>query len=281
MTEAGQYTLAAQETATSQPQAIQIAAPSQTTNFGTHSYWLELRKPYGFDSFKSDAAVVNGISVRLIRDYSSLAEQAYLIDAHPETTTFHDAPVRVGETLKLDADQLQIKVLSITNGVAQVQISFGEPSDTAAYLVNRSTGKYVQPDECSSVSNESVALVQVAATITTDCVQWEQVSTDGEWFYLRNQATGNHLRPAGCSATDNESIAIKQVSAGYTGECTQWKHVATSAGYGFLVNRATGKHMRPNRCSAIDDQSIEIRQVPETWTGNCTQWALQVSASRP
>ena len=143
-------------------------------------------------------------------------------------------------------------------------------------LVNRATGKHVRPHNCSDVNNETIALVQVPATYTGDCVQWEQVATDGAWFYLRNRATGNHLRPAGCSASDNESIAIKQVSAGYTGECTQWKHVATSAGYGFLVNRATSKHIRPNRCSAVDDQSIEIRQVPETYTGACTQWALQL-----
>jgi len=47
-------------------------------------YYLEYRQPYGFDGFSTSDPVVNGVSIRLAKDWSSIT-QSKLIDARPAT----------------------------------------------------------------------------------------------------------------------------------------------------------------------------------------------------
>ena len=122
VTSNGEYTLTIQEKATNATQLIRIPAASRSSQYYKSYYALELRTRFGFDDFAADAAVVKGVTVRLAGGAS--VKSSLLLDAHPETRTFNDAPISVGQTITLAPDGVQIKLVSLKNGVARVKVSF-------------------------------------------------------------------------------------------------------------------------------------------------------------
>lgn len=109
-------------------QTVRIPDPSQPPIFAGPStleeayYYLEFRQPFGlFDDFSPADAVVNGVSIRIAPDPSSI-RRSHLIDATPETPDFFDAALGVGRTF-VDRDQcLAITTLGVSPDGASIRI---------------------------------------------------------------------------------------------------------------------------------------------------------------
>ena len=125
----GTFTLFPIEQKSSSIQAIKIprGTYSESADYDDY-YFLEYRQRYGYDVFDQEGdAVVNGISIRLIKSYNpNDAEDSYLIDATPGSNNnydeFNDAALAVGETFKDDIANIEIKTISVSAESAEVEI---------------------------------------------------------------------------------------------------------------------------------------------------------------
>lgn len=98
---------------------------------GTWLY-IEIRAPAGvyFDDFSPGSAVVNGVTIRMTPDNgvpTGSPVNSRLVDAHPSTSTFGDAPLPVGETLTDPLSHITITTVAIDSGGAIVAIGDGTP----------------------------------------------------------------------------------------------------------------------------------------------------------
>lgn len=91
---------------------------------------LEYRKPFGvWDNFSLTDPVVNGVTLRYkTNTYSSsspggIGFTSSIIDAHPNTSTFDDAPLAIGETYLDKASTRKIKILSLSPIKTTISIS--------------------------------------------------------------------------------------------------------------------------------------------------------------
>jgi chitodextrinase len=119
VTTSGTYTLAPIEGYN--PSAVQTLRVKRTAS----TYMtLEFRQPYGsyFDNFSPGDPVVNGVTVRLTPDYTTLT-QSQLVDTTPGTTSFWDAPLPVGKTLVDPLTGISITDLGVSPSGATVQVS--------------------------------------------------------------------------------------------------------------------------------------------------------------
>jgi hypothetical protein len=110
------------ETEASGYQAARI--PLSDSPYG-QSYWLEIRRSYGFDSFKSGAAVVKGVTIRRKQYLPGSDRPTELIDTTANTGGFDDAPLTKGRTFTDTAEDLSITVLDVAEGAAKVRITRG------------------------------------------------------------------------------------------------------------------------------------------------------------
>lgn len=130
--EDGTFTLYPIEKKSSGIQAIKIprGTYSESTYYDDY-YFLEYRRPYGYDDFNESDAVVNGISIRLVKSYypeGSLL--TYLIDTTPGSNPndyandndFIDSALLSGETFKDDIANIEIKTISVSDESAEVEI---------------------------------------------------------------------------------------------------------------------------------------------------------------
>jgi hypothetical protein len=89
---------------------------------GTWLY-LEFRRPFGthFDNFSSTSSAIKGVTIRLARGWSTIT-QTNLIDTVPSTTTFSDAPLRLGKTFKDYLNGITITVTSMSTSAVTLSI---------------------------------------------------------------------------------------------------------------------------------------------------------------
>ena len=124
ITSAGTYTIGAAENvnATS-PRGVRIARGNGTW------FYLELRQPFGtyFDNFGASDPAVNGVSIRISYDWTTIV-QSQLLDTTPATTTFGDAPLAVGATFFDPLSGVSVTTVSVAGGVATVNVSWGADS---------------------------------------------------------------------------------------------------------------------------------------------------------
>lgn len=94
-------------------------------------FYLEYRRPYGtyFDNFSSSSSVVNGVSIRIAKGFSTIT-QSLLIDTVPSTTTFLDAPLRRDRSFRDYLSGAKVTVTALSSTTATVYISM--PADTSA-----------------------------------------------------------------------------------------------------------------------------------------------------
>lgn len=125
----GTFTLFPIEKKSSGIQAIKIprGTYSESTEYDDY-YFLEYRQRYGYDTFDEEGdAVVNGISIRLIKSYNpNDAEYTYLIDTTPFSNNNYDehvdAALQTGKTFKDDIANIEIKTISVSAESAEVEI---------------------------------------------------------------------------------------------------------------------------------------------------------------
>jgi hypothetical protein len=119
---------------------------TRTANNAVSSwYYLEIRQTGGVFENVSDATTT-GVSIRATAEGTP---ETLLLDANPATSTFADAPLKVGETF--DGGPVQIKTLSAGGGHATVEVE---------------------------VDAEPPSRPQLEATVSAEGVQLNWVSTD-------------------------------------------------------------------------------------------------------
>ena len=127
ITTGGTYTVGAAENVNATaPRGVRIPRGSTGTWF-----YLELRQPFGtyFDNFSTSDPAVNGVTVRLSYDWSTII-QSQLIDTTPGTSGFGDAPLAVGQSFWDPLSGVTVTTVSVAAGVATVNVSWG--ADTVA-----------------------------------------------------------------------------------------------------------------------------------------------------
>lgn len=140
ITTAGTYTVgAAEDPAASAPRGVRIPRGSTGTWF-----YLELRTPWGtsFDNFSPADPAVNGVSIRISYDWTTII-QSQLLDTTPGTSSYGDAPLAVGQSFWDPLSGVTITTVSVSGGVATVNVSWGSdatPPTTATNLAVTSTG---------------------------------------------------------------------------------------------------------------------------------------------
>jgi hypothetical protein len=116
VTVSGLYTLGATAFASSSPKSLRISRAGSTA--ARHWFEIEFRQPdVLFDGFASTAPVVNGASIRLVADDDD-RRQSFLIDTTPSTTSFDDAPLRVGRTFRDPLSKVAITTVAIVTDTA-------------------------------------------------------------------------------------------------------------------------------------------------------------------
>jgi hypothetical protein len=121
----GLYSLYPIEKATTAVQVLRI--PRKYDAYGNISdyYYLELRQTYGFDDFALTSARVTGISIRVAPAYTVSKAHTYLIDTTtPALTGLGDAELKVGGVFNDPTRRVNITLVSILNGLAQVLVDF-------------------------------------------------------------------------------------------------------------------------------------------------------------
>ena len=114
----GTYDIVPIEEASTGVQALRIQRDS------TKYWYLEYRRPFGFDEWDAADPVVNGVSIRLAPSYSTRS-RSYLIDTTPDTRGNNDYPLAVNETFHDPVKNVSIKTISTDSQSATVEISFG------------------------------------------------------------------------------------------------------------------------------------------------------------
>lgn len=154
VTSSGSYLLAPAEL-TSAPRMLRVSRGD-----GTYLN-LELRRPWGiFDDFASSDPVVNGVSVRIAPELSSLV-QSKLVDANPATTSFSDAALGVGQTLADPLTGVSVSTLSVGPSGATVSIQFAggdtqAPSAPASMQATPTSSTSVQLSWSAATDNVGV-----------------------------------------------------------------------------------------------------------------------------
>lgn len=121
-------------------------------------YWyMDLRSPAGvFENVAATDPTATGVSVRLAGDYR-LATRTRLIDAAPETPTFADAPLQVGQVFTDPTSGVAIAVASVTPGAAMVNVTV--PGTVPLATIS------IAPDPVSSVVTEATAEPTASASL--------------------------------------------------------------------------------------------------------------------
>jgi RTX calcium-binding nonapeptide repeat (4 copies) len=84
--------------------------------------YIEFRYPFGFDDFDPSDPVVNGVTIRVAPQLGGWRDNTVLLDTTPETETFADAALAVGETFEDVANGITVKTLGVSPDGATVEV---------------------------------------------------------------------------------------------------------------------------------------------------------------
>jgi len=121
VTEDGSYRISTAETGGDAPRLLRIPRTNGPP------FYLEFRQPFGqFDDFGENAFVTGGVTIRVATD--GYYTNTRLIDATPDTCTFNDATLAVGETFRDGGNRISITTNSAGPNSAEVEVQFGSGS---------------------------------------------------------------------------------------------------------------------------------------------------------
>jgi len=153
----GTYWLDPYETSGSNPKALKILKSTDATSGKKTWYYVEFRRPIGFDSFiSSNSSAMNGVVVHTGTEGYSFDE--YLLDMTPATSSFGDGALVVGRSYTDAGTNMTITPLSVGSSGASVMVSFGPQPCVRAnptLTISPSTSQWVSP---GTTINYTVAL---------------------------------------------------------------------------------------------------------------------------
>lgn len=143
----GTYWLDPYESLGSNPKALKILKSTDPTNGKKTWYYVEFRRPIGFDSFiSSNSSLMSGIVIHTGTEAYSFDE--YLLDMTPATSSFSDGALVVGNSYT--DPNVNVTITPLLAGVsgASVMVSFGpQPCirTNPTLTVSPSTSQWVAP----------------------------------------------------------------------------------------------------------------------------------------
>jgi hypothetical protein len=145
----GVYWISPYETDTNDPKALKIRKSTDPITGKKTVYYLEARRPIGFDGgLSGNANVMNGVLVR--SGSESSADSSYLLDMTPGTTSWSDPALTVGQTYNDSAAGVNFTVLSVDTTGATVSVTFSSGGTTTCVRAN--------PNVTLTPSNQTVAI---------------------------------------------------------------------------------------------------------------------------
>jgi len=129
VTASGDYTVVPQEISSSGIIALRIPRVIDSQGRVSQYIYAEFRQPLGFDNFSSSAPVVNGVSIRLGPEYTTLA-RPLLLDMTPSTTSFSDSALAVGQKFTDSERNISIETISVSSQGAVVRVTV-DSTDTS------------------------------------------------------------------------------------------------------------------------------------------------------
>jgi hypothetical protein len=161
----GIYSLNAIEQSTSGVQTLRIAHPYPSYAGQTIPGYLyiDFRQPYGYDNFAPTDPVVNGVTLHLgtSYDYSystptqsgSYIANSLLLDATPNSAGgVWDSALPVGQTFTDSQYGITVRLVSISGGVANVQVSF-----SGATCQNTSPTLTITPTQANTTAGQTTS----------------------------------------------------------------------------------------------------------------------------
>ena len=153
VTTTGTHLLAPAEL-TGSPRMLRVARGD-----GTYLH-LEFRQPWGiFDNFGAGDPVVNGVSIRIAPQLTSLV-QSKLVDANPGTSTFSDAALALGQSVTDPLTGVSITTTGVGPAGATVLVQFpggdGQPPTAPGWLPATPTASYVRLNWSAATDNVGV-----------------------------------------------------------------------------------------------------------------------------
>jgi chitodextrinase len=139
-------------------------------------FYIDVRAPFGsyFDRWGSADLAVNGVMIRISPDAAvptSSPRVTKLVDTHPETATFSDAPLAVGRTLVDSVSHLRITTESLDAGGAVVRIvetvAPSAPGSLSAAAMDETTVDLAWTQATDNVAVAAYRVVRDGAAVAT------------------------------------------------------------------------------------------------------------------
>lgn len=216
----GVYLISPYETDTDDPKALKILKATDPATGKKTYYYLEVRRPIGFDAgLASNANVMNGVLVH--SGSESSANTSYILDMTPGTASWSDPTLTVGQTYSDPDAGLSFTVLSVDATGATVSVTF-TPGGTG-------TCTRSNPNVTLSPSNQTVA-IGGSANYTVTVTNTDNSACTASTFNLTS------AMPAGLSGTFNSSALNLSPGASASTSLQVASSASLSAGvYNFTV----------------------------------------------
>ena len=212
----GTYWLDPYETVGTNPKALKILKSTDSTTGKKTWYYVEFRRPIGFDSFMSgNSSVMNGVVVHTGTEAYSFDE--YLLDMTPNTSSFSDGALAVGASYTDPDTTMTITPLSVGSSGASVMVSFGPQPCVRAnptLTISPSTSQWVAPGTTVSYSvtitnNDTAGCVassfDLRANVSTS---WSALFDTSTFILSAGQIANTTLRVTSPSSATNGYYTI-------------------------------------------------------------------------
>jgi len=202
---------------------------------------LEFRQPWDiFDNFSSGDPAVNGVSIRIAPDLSSIV-QSKLVDANPSTSSFSDAALGVGQSVTDPLTGVSLTTISVGPAGAMVSIQFGSdsqaPSAPGALSATPASSTTVQLNWAAATDNVSVAGyriyrdgVQVGTTTSLSYLDSGLLPQTPYDYEVRAYDSAGNLGPAAAASatTPGADTVAPSVPTGLTATVLKGRKVRLS-----------------------------------------------------
>jgi len=123
----GTYAIDALETSTANPLALKVLKSTDPTSGAKTWYYIEYRRPLGFDSVLSgNSNVISGVVVHTGSEVTG--DSSFLLDMTPATAAWSDPALAVGQTYVDPDAQVTISTVSAGANTAVVAVTVGIPA---------------------------------------------------------------------------------------------------------------------------------------------------------
>lgn len=224
----GVYTLRSPQYENEGPKILRIAREQETSNLINYLY-VEYRRPYGFDSWAQTSPAVNGVMLRLA-PLTGYSRKTHLIDTTPETTTFADAPLQIGNVFEDPLTGIYLQVLALNDDYATIEVSFEDdfepicvrgaptltktPSNHMGYAGDEKTYTLSIKNEDSSACNVTEFIIEI---------------TKPEELILSTQTMNLELAPGATATRTFQATPTNEADAGSYSITTKLVHTQTNA----------------------------------------------------